>query len=163
NDWDHATSEEVDHVIGAFFLVRRQLFEILNGFDERFFVYLEDLDFSYRASRSGWRSYYLASARARHIGGGCSAKVKAPRLFYALRSRLLYCDKHFGRVSATSVLLASIITEPISRIMRAIWHRSHEELQETLQAYGMLFRWIIGAQSSASSPGARSVLAGVMQ
>ena len=39
NDWNHSESREVDHVMGAFFLVRRQVFTLLNGFDEQFFVY----------------------------------------------------------------------------------------------------------------------------
>ncbi|WP_222927547.1 glycosyltransferase family 2 protein [Biomaibacter acetigenes] len=75
-EWDHKSDRFVDHVIGAFFLVRRQLFEKLNGFDERFFVYLEDLDFSYRAKQLGYSSYYLTSTKAYHKGGGSSEKLK---------------------------------------------------------------------------------------
>ena len=63
-EWDHAQTRQVDHVIGAFFLVRRDLFDVLGGFDERFFVYLEDLDFSYRARQAGWHSVYLADVQA---------------------------------------------------------------------------------------------------
>jgi GT2 family glycosyltransferase len=58
-EWDHAQTRIVDHLIGAFFLVRRKLFVDLNGFNERFFVYLEDLDFSYRAKQAGWSSVYF--------------------------------------------------------------------------------------------------------
>ena len=55
-DWDHGESRDVDHVIGAFYLVRTSLFRALRGFDEAFFVYFEDLDFSRRAASAGWRS-----------------------------------------------------------------------------------------------------------
>ncbi len=92
---DHGQSRDVNHVMGAFFLIRRALFESLHGFDERFFVYLEDLDLSYRLSQAGWQSYYLTTARAYHKGGGCSEQAKAARLFYSLRSRTLYSYKHF--------------------------------------------------------------------
>ena len=98
--FDHVHSRKVDHVIGAFYLIRRSLFEMLGGFDERFFVYLEDVDLSRRAHVAGWESYYLAEAKAFHKGGGTSEQVKAQRLFYALRSRILYAFKHFSRVQA---------------------------------------------------------------
>ena len=60
-DWDHKTSIEVDQVMGAFFLTRRELFNQLEGFDETFFVYYEEMDFSLRASLRGYRSYYETS------------------------------------------------------------------------------------------------------
>lgn len=99
-EWDHAQTRQVDHVIGAFFLVRRDLFDVLGGFDERFFVYLEDLDFSYRARQAGWHSVYLADVQAFHAGGGTVESRKARRLFYSLRSRLLYVFKHFSKAGA---------------------------------------------------------------
>src|SRR5438132_1856023 len=60
SEWDHATTREVDQVMGAFFLVRRSVFDSLQGFDERFFVYFEDLDLALRARRAGWSSVYFA-------------------------------------------------------------------------------------------------------
>lgn len=141
-EWHHAQTRQVDHVIGAFFLVRRELFEALHGFDERFFVYLEDLDFSYRAHQAGWRSVYLADAQAFHAGGGTSKQVKARRLFYSLRSRLLYAFKHFSWIGAVGVLLATLLVEPVSRSALALLRRSWSGLKETWAAYGMLWRWL---------------------
>ncbi|MDI6774387.1 MAG: glycosyltransferase family 2 protein [Verrucomicrobiota bacterium] len=138
-DWDHAESRPVDHVIGAFFLVRRSVFEELGGFDERFFVYLEDLDFSLRAGRAGWGSYYLADAQAFHKGGGASGQVPARRIFYSLRSRLLYAFKHFGGGAAAGLLAATLFLEPWARFVRAVLHRSPPQAGETLGAYAMLW------------------------
>ncbi len=137
-DWDHRESIEVDHVIGAFFLVRRPLFEMLGGFDERFFVYLEDLDFSYRARQAGWRSFYLTGAQVFHKGGGTSEQIRAKRLFYSLRSRVLYGYKHFGRWGGTVLLLGTLLIEPLSRLTLAAVRRSGRDMAETLQAYRML-------------------------
>ena len=141
-EWNHAQTRQVDHVIGAFFLVRRELFNAMHGFDERFFVYLEDLDFSYRARQAGWRSVYLAEAQAFHAGGGTSNQVKARRLFYSLRSRLLYAFKHFSWMGAFAVLLATLLVEPLSRSALALLRRSWAGLKETWAAYGMLWRWL---------------------
>lgn len=141
-EWAHDQTREVDHVIGAFFLVRRTLFEELGGFDERFFVYLEDLDFSYRAHKAGWKTVYLADAQAFHAGGGTSNQVKARRLFYSLRSRLLYANKHFSSGGAWIVLLATLLLEPLSRTGYALLRGSWTSIKETWSGYAMLYRWL---------------------
>lgn len=140
--WGHDQTRDVDHVIGAFYLVRRELFEALGGFDENFFVYLEDLDFSYRARQAGWRSVYLADTQSFHAGGGVSNQVKAQRLFYSIRSRVLYAFKHFSKSEAMLVLIASFIIEPIFRWTLAIMRRSWPTLKETWQGYAMLWHWL---------------------
>lgn len=139
-EWPHDSTREVDHVIGAFFLVRRSVFEALDGFDERFFVYLEDLDFSYRARQAGWRSAYLADVQAFHAGGGTSKQVKAKRLFYSLRSRLLYSAKHFPWWQAWVVIAATGFVEPVTRIAYCLLRRDWAGARNTLSAYRMLWR-----------------------
>ena len=141
-EWDHGKTRQVDHVIGAFFLVRREVFDSLRGFDERFFVYLEDLDFSYRARQSGWLSVYLADVQAFHSGGGTSNQVKARRLFYSLRSRFIYAFKHFSWLGTIVILLAALLLEPWTRSALALLRLSGSGLRETWAAYGMLWRWL---------------------
>jgi N-acetylglucosaminyl-diphospho-decaprenol L-rhamnosyltransferase len=138
HEFDHLSSREVDQVIGAFFLVRHNVFNDLNGFDERFFVYFEELDFSLRAYQTGWRTFYLADAIGFHKGGGSSEQVKAHRLFYSLHSRLLYGFKHFPRYKAYLLILVTLLIEPCSRMILALFRRSWDDAKYTLQAYGML-------------------------
>jgi GT2 family glycosyltransferase len=140
SEWRHATTRQVDHVIGAFYLIRRPLFESLNGFDERFFVYLEDLDLSLRARRVGWRCVYYAGAQAFHAGGGTSRQIKASRLFYALRSRLLYGFKHFSTPQAWTVLAVTLLVEPISRFFFSLLRGGLGDARDTLRGYAMLWR-----------------------
>lgn len=142
SEWDHATTRQVDQVIGAFFLVRRSLFEALGGFDERFFVYYEEVDFSLRANRAGWKSAYFAGVNAFHAGNGTTRNIKARRLFYSLRSRLLYVFKNFVWYKAFMVFIASVFIEPISRSVLSLVRLSWSGFKETWLAYGMLFRWL---------------------
>lgn len=139
-DFDHLESRPVDHVIGAFYLIRRPLFEELGGFDERFFVYLEDLDLSLRTHRAGFAVQYLAEATAFHKGGGTSEQVKATRLFYALRSRLLYAFKYFSRPAAWTVLLVTLLIEPPIRAVRALFRLAPREFADTFRGYWALVR-----------------------
>ena len=114
-EWDHLQTRDVDQVIGAFFLIRRSLFESLEGFDERFFVYFEEIDLAFRARRSGHRSVFLSEAQAWHRGGGTTDQVKGIRLFYSLRSRLLYSRKHFSTFDRLVMAAVTWILEPMSR------------------------------------------------
>ncbi|MBN1884701.1 MAG: glycosyltransferase family 2 protein [Candidatus Krumholzibacteriota bacterium] len=138
--WDHAESRDVDQVTGAFFLVRRAPFEAAGGFDERFFVYMEELDLSLRLARAGWRSRYLAEAAAFHRGGGASGSDVAARLFYGARSRILYAQKHFGGATAAGLLLAACLLEPAARFAAALARRDGAGLKAAARGYTMLWR-----------------------
>lgn len=141
--WDHATTRPVDHVMGAFFLMRRGLFDRLEGFDECFFVYLEDLDLSYRASLASYRTMYLTEGQAYHKGGGVSEQVKAHRLFYSLRSRMQYAFKHFSWLAALSVSFATLIIEPLSRLVLLTVQRRFGEIGDLACGYRMLWHWVL--------------------
>jgi N-acetylglucosaminyl-diphospho-decaprenol L-rhamnosyltransferase len=74
-DWDRDVSADVDWISGAFMLVRAEVWEELGGFDERFFMFMEDVDLCWRAHRAGWRvaiepaaevMHHIGTARARH-------------------------------------------------------------------------------------------------
>ena len=95
-EWNHNETKQIDHVIGAFYLIKREIFNSINGFDERYFVYFEDLDLSKRVHDSGYRTIYLSEIQAYHKGGGTSEQVKALRFFYSTRSSLIYSFKHLG-------------------------------------------------------------------
>lgn len=140
SEWAHDSTREVDHVIGAFYFMRRTLFESLKGFDERFFVYLEDLDLSLRVHRAGYRSVFLANAQAFHAGGGTSRQVKARRLFYSLRSRLQYGFKHFTLWQAWILVFVTLCIEPVTRTVFSMFSSGWDGVANTWKAYGMLLR-----------------------
>jgi hypothetical protein len=153
SEWDHRDSREVDHVMGAFFLIRHSIFEELTGFDEQFFVYFEDLDFSLRARQAGWRSFYFADANAHHKGGGTSEKAKAMRLCYSLQSRVWYGYKHFDWWPATCLMVGTLLLEPIARFMLNASHRSTIEIKETIKGYCILWSKLPALLKSISKQG----------
>lgn len=139
-EWRHDSIQTVDQVIGAFYIIRHSLFAALGGFDERFFVYFEEVDLSFRAQQAGFRSVYLSDAQAFHAGGGTSRQVKAHRLFYSLRSRLLYGFKHFSPWQAWGLVLVTLGVEPISRTLFSLVGSGLKGVRNTWRAYGMLWR-----------------------
>ena len=114
-EWDHKKSQKVDHVIGAFYFIRNNIFRQVRGFDEDYFVYLEDLDLSLRINKLGYKIFYNANIKAYHKGGGTSERVKAKRLFYSLESRIKYSKKHFSPISSSLVIVSTLAVEPFIR------------------------------------------------
>ena len=140
SEWKHDSTCKVDQIMGAFFLMRHSLFESLGGFDERFFVYFEEVDLSLRARQAGWHSVYIADARAFHAGGGASRQVKANRLFYSLRSRLLYGFKHFTSFKAWLLVGVTLLIEPLTRVLFSLMNGGMDDVRNTLKGYGMLLQ-----------------------
>lgn len=138
-DWDHGQSAEVDHVIGAFFVIRRNLFESLGGFDESFFVYLEDIDLSFRARSIGFKSAYLVEVQAYHAGGGSSRQVKDMRLYYSVRSKIMYGFKRFPYWQAWLNTGVSVLIEPFSRIFYCFLRMNGKDIKNTLKGYFLVW------------------------
>jgi N-acetylglucosaminyl-diphospho-decaprenol L-rhamnosyltransferase len=78
---DRAT--RVDWLLGAAMLVRREAYEEVGGWDERYFLYLEDTDFCRRLGQRGWECWYLPQVAMRHV----HARASAPGHGGALLSR----------------------------------------------------------------------------
>ncbi len=138
--WDHSETRAVDQVMGAFFLVRRELFERLGGFDRRFFVYFEEVDFAFRARQAGYESVFVAEARAVHVGRGTTESIKAFRLFLILRSRLEYAGKHFSLSGRAGTLAITFLLEPLARAVFSLLGRRWGDLRDIGAAYGALIR-----------------------
>jgi len=67
--WDHSQSRRIQAATGAVLLVRGETWGKLGGFDERTFMYGEDLDMFRRAAMHGWEAQFVADAEFVHLGG----------------------------------------------------------------------------------------------
>jgi GT2 family glycosyltransferase len=72
---------EVFGACGAAFMIRRETFDVLGGFDERLFMVYEDVDLSYRARLGGYHCWYVADAVVRHAGSGTLGRGSAAVFF----------------------------------------------------------------------------------
>ncbi len=88
----------VEAISGAAMLFRREVYHAVGGFDERFFMYGEDLDLCKRVLDAGFPIHYVHTSVITHLGGQSSKKsrVRSIRNFY--HAMWLYYDKHFAGV-----------------------------------------------------------------
>jgi N-acetylglucosaminyl-diphospho-decaprenol L-rhamnosyltransferase len=82
----YAESGEVFGACGAAFLIRREVFEALGGFDDSFFMVYEDVDLSYRARLLGHRCWYVADAVVRHAGSATLGRASSAAVFHGQRN-----------------------------------------------------------------------------
>jgi GT2 family glycosyltransferase len=99
---------DVDWVPGAFAIIRREVLAQVGHFDERFFLYYEEVDLCRRIKAAGWRIRYWPDIVVRHWGGESSKTLAGHTLsssgsqlvLWRMRSALLYYRKQHGRLAA---------------------------------------------------------------
>ena len=85
---------KVDVLVGAFMVMRRECYEQLNGFDEAFFMYGEDIDLSFRSLQAGKSNYYFSGTTVIHYKGESTVKDKKYLQSFQNAMELFY-RKHF--------------------------------------------------------------------
>jgi GT2 family glycosyltransferase len=92
-----AESTPVDWVMGASMLIRREMFDAVGGFDERYFLYWEDADLCHRLRQRGWSTRFVPRARVVHSGGASAKTSSALAIRSFHRSAYLYYATHVVR------------------------------------------------------------------
>lgn len=94
--WDRSEAADVDWASGALLLVRRSTFDQLGGFDERFFMFMEDVDLCWRARQLGWRVAVEPTAGAVHMVGASRAARPYRMVLAHHRSLWRYSSLRWG-------------------------------------------------------------------
>jgi N-acetylglucosaminyl-diphospho-decaprenol L-rhamnosyltransferase len=89
----------VDHTLGAAMMVRRDVAEATQGFDESFHMYCEEIDWCWRIRQAGWSIYSVPAAEVVHYGGQSTRQVRAQSIVHLWRSRAQLYRSHYGRLT----------------------------------------------------------------
>lgn len=100
---------EVESVIGACMMVRREAMEQVGLLDEDYFLFLEETDWCYRIKRAGWKIYHHPQAEIYHFQGKSAEKDKKRAKVEYYRSRYQYFKKHKGNVQWLVLLIGLLI------------------------------------------------------
>jgi GT2 family glycosyltransferase len=94
----------VDYVFGAAMLIRRSVFERIGLFDERFFLYLEDLDFCLRAQAAGFTLLFVPQACVWHTGSASTTNNVMLRKYHLTKSTVHFLQKYTSLCLSLPVL-----------------------------------------------------------
>ena len=143
----------VRKLYGGCLLARRDVLNAVGWFDERFFMYGEDVELSRRVEANGRRLFYLASTQVIHLGGGASAKV-AGRF-----STLMQCEsiskliaKYYGHRGLLSYKLTIFIRALVVLLLvgipcgvtRVVSNSGWPRLDNSWRKHSAMLRWSVG-------------------
>lgn len=106
---------EADWVSGGAFAIRKKTFLECGGFDEKFFLYFEDIDLCKRLRSLGKKIIILSSVKVLHLGGQSISDIKKQKDFY-YQSQDYYFKKHFGTIASLFIKLLRNIALAFKKI-----------------------------------------------
>lgn len=105
--WHRDSIKTVPVIKGCFLLISRASWDVLEGFDNDYFLYSEETDLCKRAGLNGIECIFYPYAKIHHVGAA-SESSKPSRTIKLLNGKAIYYSKHWGRGSLT---IASILTD----------------------------------------------------
>ena len=106
----------VPWVLGAALAVRRQAFEAMEGFDESFYMYFEEVDLCYRLACAGWQVHFTPTTTIVHVGGVSTTQRPAAMMLQFFESEAQFYRRHYSKLLTMqfklvvgAVMLARII------------------------------------------------------
>ncbi len=123
--WMHDRPRRVDWAIGAALLIPRAALTDVGLLDERFFMYVEDLEWEWRAHRRGWEIRFEPSAVVRHVGNASGDKDESARA----RAYLLNTNRFYRREHGTPAVIAYRALNLIGASLRYLSARRRRDAQ----------------------------------
>lgn len=99
---------EVDVLIGAYMMVRREAIHQVGGLDERFFLSAEDIDWAMSIRKGGWKVYYYPPSRIIHYGSQSFKRSWDRGIITSYHSKELLFAKHYGALDMAALRLAAL-------------------------------------------------------
>ena len=127
---DHQNTHSVQQPMGAAIMIRKKVLDQIGGFDETYFLYMEDVDLCERIIREGWKIYYYPTAEFIHDAGGSSRQDRFRSQADFVRSALLYFRKKgYQPIFIRIVLASSFIIRSIVYFFTGNLHRVTDSLK----------------------------------
>lgn len=117
SDFNYHKDQDVDQIKGAFFMISDKLIKSIGKFDEKYYLWFEEVDYCYRAKQAGFIIRFTAQAQVTHHSGESFRKVwSLSKQVFFTRSLIIYFKKH----SLKSVAYFLMINRPISLFISAL-------------------------------------------
>lgn len=132
----------IDILCGAFLMFRQEVYKKIGGLDEDYFMYGEDIDYSWRIRSAGYQNYYLPTTRIIHYKGESTRKGSMNYVYSFYHAMSIFVSKYYsgGRAKAFSLLLhlAIWLRATLAWVQRIVSHIVVPAFDFTLAYAGFL-------------------------
>jgi N-acetylglucosaminyl-diphospho-decaprenol L-rhamnosyltransferase len=152
-DLDLDQEQDVEQPAGAFFLVKRSVWEQVGGLDEGFYpLWFEDVDFTKQILHAGYRIRYVPEGIARHEGGHSALALQWEwRQLYWYANLLRFCSRWFGRPGLVAVSGAVLVGSLLRSVAGMLMLRSLKPIGVYGKVVALVCRCVAAAKTGRLS------------
>jgi GT2 family glycosyltransferase len=154
-DFGYDRTQDVDVLTGWFWVVRREALDQVGPLDDRYFFYGDDIDWSKRFHKAGWRVVFFADASAIHHCGASSAK--APLRFHIEKHRanLQFCKKFYAWPVRVGLWMALCLQEIVRILGYGVIYVLRSSARENagfkIRRSAVSLSWLVGFSPKVST------------
>lgn len=101
---------------GACMFIKRDVFEVLGGFDEDYFAHQEEIDLCWRAKNKGFSTYYVGLSKVYHLGGSTLSNMNPKKTYLNFRNSLFSITKNLPKGKALYVIFLRLLLDGVAAI-----------------------------------------------
>lgn len=135
-------TNQVDVLSGAFMLVRNETIQKIGLLDEDYFMYGEDIDWSYRITKAGYKNYYFADTTIIHYKGESTKKGSLNYVFVFYNAMRIFAQKHFSGKNRRFFILMinfAIYFRALLSVSKRLFNRVWMPVLDFVTIYGAMF------------------------
>jgi GT2 family glycosyltransferase len=146
---------EVEAISGACLMIRRDVFERVEGFSEDYFMYAEDMDLCYKVRKAGYKNYYVPEAELIHFGGSSSKHAASNFSIVMMRESIWRFLRNtrgdlygigYRLAMLSSAVCRLVLLGSISLLRRFRYRR--QSSNDSLRKWWAILRWSLSGRNS---------------
>jgi hypothetical protein len=141
--WDVTLPREVDTLLGACLMLRREALNAAGFLDESYFMYSEEIDLCFRLRRLGWRAFWVPEAEVVHYWGQSAEQASAKMFLELYRSKCLFFKKHGGRLRGKLFKLVLLAASAVRVASSLLAYGSRSPARARLLRKARLYRQLM--------------------
>jgi GT2 family glycosyltransferase len=139
--WRHTHARQVPWLVGAAWMIRRDAFEAVGGFDSSFFMYYEEVDLCYRLAQAGWQIHFTPVTDVVHVGGASTQQRRADMAVQFFASLAQFYDRYYSPIQRAELGVLVECTAFARLVRDTLWMRLAQDSRRRSERAANVTAW----------------------